>query len=307
MIKLAPTFTMRKHNILIPTQLGQFFCIVFTMLLVASFSTKSYAVEITIDDELFELNRINEHVLIASQAFGTTRINFGIVIGTNEVVLISSMMRRNVQSIEELVRHVSGKPISKILVIDSDPFHHNGSGYFKDKGATVIGHENLLSENVAIDIGFSSDIVIDVGTEKIRMTHSKAHSQGYAYITLENSNVIFTGDALRNDWLIYAGKNGWETHINELRSIRKQHTSETLYVPGNRGKQASSSAQDVDRLINIYEQFRLLVVKLANEGLSSEAIAREDKITHLLKLLERYEEFEPYIIHHVDEVLEFSH
>ena len=290
-----------------PTRLSQLFYIIFAIFLVASHSPKSFAVEINIDDELFELNRINEHVLIASQAFGNTRINFGIVIGTDEVVLISSMMRRNVQSIEELVRHVSGKPISKVIVIDSDPFHHNGSGYFKDKGATVIGHENLLSAKVAIDIGFSSDIVIDVGTEKIRMTHTKAHSQDHAYVTLENSNVLFTGDALRNDWLIYSGKNGWKTHINELRSIREQHTNNTLYVPGNRGKHISSSAQEVDRLINIYEEFRQSVIKLAREGLSSEAIAREDEITQLLKSFVRYEEFKPYIIHHVEEVLAFSH
>ena len=290
-----------------PTRLSQFFCLVFAMLCVASYSPASCAVEINIDDELFELNRINDHVLIASQAFGNTRINFGIVIGTDEVVLISSMMRRNVQSIEELVRHVSGKPISKVLVIDSDPFHHSGSSYFKDKGATIIGHENLPSKNIAIDIGFSSDIVIDVGTEKIRMTHTKAHSQDHAYATLENSNVVFTGDALRNDWLIYSGKNGWKAHINELRNIRKLHTSETLYVPGNRGKHASSSVQDVDRLINIYEEFRQLVIKLANKGLSSEAIPREDEITQLLKSFERHEEFEPYIIHHVNEILEFSH
>ncbi|RUO41989.1 hypothetical protein CWE22_07560 [Pseudidiomarina aestuarii] len=262
----------------------------------------SWAIEIEIDGELFEVNRINQHVVIASQAFGTTRINFGIVVGSDEVVLISSMMRRNAQSVEELVRHVSGKPITKVLVIDSDPFHHHGSSYFRDRGATIIGHENLTTQGVTIDISFSEELLIDAGTETIRMTHSAAHTLDHAFITLEKSNVVFAGDALRNDWLIYAGPNGWPAHISALREIAFEQADSTIFVPSNRGQKVSTSAAELNKIIGIYEGFSELSQKLAHEGLSANAIADHQDIKSLLQGLERYDEFVTYTIHHVEDV-----
>ncbi|WP_417657161.1 hypothetical protein [Pseudidiomarina aestuarii] len=261
-----------------------------------------WAAEIEIDGELFEVNRINQHVVIASQAFGATRINFGIVVGSDEVVLISSMMRRNAQSIEELVRHISGKPIKKVLIIDSDPFHHHGSSYFRDRGATIIGHENLTAQGVTIDISFSEELLIDAGTETIRMTHSAAHTLDHAFITLEESNVVFAGDALRNDWLIYAGPNGWPAHISALRKIASEQPESRIYVPGNRGQKVSSSAAELNKIIDIYEGFNKLSQKLASDGLSAKAIADHQGIKSLLQELERYDEFATYTIHHVEDI-----
>ncbi len=266
-------------------------------------SIPAHAVEIEIDGELFEVNRINPHVLIASQAFGTTRINFGIIVGSDEVVLISSMMRRNAQSIEELVRHISGKPIKKVLVIDSDPFHHHGSSYFRERGATIIGHENLISQNVTLDISFSDELLIDIGTETIRMTHSTAHTLDHAFITLEESNVVFAGDALRNDWLIYAGSNGWPAHLSALRAIVSKQPDSTVYVPGNRGQKVTSTAAELNEIIGVYEGFSKLVQNLANDGLTAEAIARHQEIQTVLQRLERYDEFSPYTIHHVEDII----
>lgn len=269
-------------------------------------SAPAFAAEIEIDGELFEVNRVNQHVLIASQAFGTTRINFGIVVGSDEVVLISSMMRRNTQSVEKLVRHVSGKPIKKVLVIDSDPFHHHGSSYFRDRGATVIGHENLIAQGVKIDISFSDELLIDVGTETIRMTHSAAHTLDHAFVTLESSNLVFAGDALRNDWLIYAGPNGWPAHISALREIISGQPDSTMYVPGNRGQNVSSSAAEINEIIGIYEGFSKLSQKLASKGLPAEETANHQEIKVLLQRLERYDEFSTYTVHHVEDVLKHN-
>lgn len=262
----------------------------------------AHAIEIEIDGELFEVNRINPHVVVASQAFGTTRINFGIVVGSNEVVLISSMMRRNAQSIEELVRHISGKPIKKVLVIDSDPFHHHGSNYFRDRGATIIGHENLIAQDVTIDVSFSDELLIDIGTETIRMTHSTAHTSDHAFVSLQKSNVIFAGDALRNDWLIYAGPNGWAAHISALRTMLSKQSGSTVYVPGNRGQKVTSTAAELSDLVSVYEGFSKQVQTLASDGLSAEEIARHQDIQTLLHRLERYDEFSTYIIHHVKDL-----
>ncbi|HEY9031450.1 MAG TPA: hypothetical protein VIM93_08845 [Kangiella sp.] len=265
--------------------------------------TSSFASEFEIDGELFEVNRINKHVIIASQAFGSTRINFGVVEGSDQVVLISSMMRQNAKAIEELVRHISAKPIKTVLVIDSDPFHHHGSSYFKDKGAIIIGHENLTAKEIAFDISFSDELVLDVGTETIRMTHSAAHSLDHAFITLENSGIVFAGDAIRNDWLIYAGENGWSAHIDALRDFVAKNPDTTLYVPGNRGQKVSSTVHELNGLLGIYERFSNLVQRLASKGNSAETIVNSHEVHDLIRVLERYEEFKPYLIHHVNDVL----
>lgn len=258
-------------------------CVVLTYMMMCP---TSWAAEIEIDGELFEVNRVNQHVVIASQAFGSTRINFGIIVGSDEVVLISSMMRRNAQSIEKLVRHISGKPIKKVLIIDSDPFHHHGSSYFRGRGATIIGHENLTAQGVTIDISFSDELLMDIGTETIRMTHSAAHTLDHAFITLKGSNVVFAGDALRNDWLIYAGPNGWSAHIAALREIASEHPESTIYVPGNRGQKVSSSATELNEIMGIYESFSEVSQKLASEGLSAEEIATHQQVRDLVQKLE---------------------
>ncbi len=265
--------------------------------------TASFASELEIDGELFEINRINEHVIIASQAFGSTRINFGIVVGRDQVVLISSMMRQNAQAVEELVKHISSKPIKTVLVIDSDPFHHHGSSYFKDKGAIIIGHENLTAKEIAVDISFSDELVLGVGTETIRMTHSAAHTLDHAFITLENSGIVFAGDAIRNDWLIYAGENGWPAHLDALRDFVAKQPDPTLYVPGNRGQKVSSTVQELNSFFGIYERFNDLVQRLASEGSSTETIVKSHEVHDLIRVLERYDEFEPYLIHYVNDVL----
>ena len=275
----------------------------FAFVTFAFCQTSSFASELEIDSELFEVNRINEHVIIASQAFGSTRINFGIVVGSDQVVLISSMMRQNAQAVEELVRHFSGKPIKTVLVIDSDPFHHHGSSYFRDKGAIIIGHKNLTAKEIGVDITFSDELVLDVGTETIRMTHSAAHTLDHAFITLENSGIVFAGDAIRNDWLIYAGPNGWLAHLNALRDFVANHPATILYVPGNRGQKVSSTVHELNNLLGIYERFSNLVQRLASEGNSAATIVKSHEVHDLILVLERYEEFKPYLIHHVNDVL----
>lgn len=269
----------------------------------ALFQHLSFASELKIDGELFEVNRINEHVTIASQAFGSTQINFGVVVGKEQVVLISSMMRQNAQEVEELVRQISGKPIKTLLVIDSDPFHHHGSSYFRDNGAIIIGHENLTTKNIAVDLSFTDELILDVGTEKIRMTHSPAHTLDHAFITLENSGIVFAGDAIRNDWLIYAGPNGWSEHLNGLRDFTTKQPASTLYVPGNRGQKVSSTVHELNSLFEIYERFFNLVQRLTNEGSSIETIVKSNEVHELIRVLERYDEFKPYLIHHVEDVL----
>ena len=276
-------------------------CAIFAMLVLSA--SAALAEDIGIDGELFEVHRVNDHVFVASQAYGSTRINFGIVVGSDQVVLVSSMMRSHAPSIEALVKKVSGKPVGVVLVIDSDPFHHSASAYFRDKGALVIGHEALGSKGIGIDVGFDSELVLDMGVERIRMRHTPAHTADHAMVTLEESQVVFTGDAFRNDWLVYAGPNGWSAQLGFLDALHADCGASTILVPGNRGGVVHSTCSDLKTVTGIHGAFKAAVDGLSRQGLSAKQISESEAVHGVLRSLERYDEFAPHVIHHVEEVL----
>ncbi|WP_339829757.1 MBL fold metallo-hydrolase [uncultured Arenimonas sp.] len=276
-------------------------CAIFAMLVLSA--PAAMAADIEIDGELFEVHRVNEHVFVASQAYGSTRINFGIVVGSDQVVLVSSMMRSHAPSIEALVKKVSGKPVGVVLVIDSDPFHHSASAYFRDKGALVIGHEALGSKGIGIDVGFDSELVLDMGVERIRMRHTPAHTADHAMVTLEESQVVFTGDAFRNDWLVYAGPNGWSAQLAFLDALNANCSASTILVPGNRGRVVHSTCADLESATRIHGAFKAAVDSLSRQGLSAKEISESEAVQGVLRSLERYDEFAPHVIHHVEELL----
>lgn len=276
-------------------------CAVFAMM-VFSVPT-AMALDIEIDGELFELHRVNEHVFVASQAYGSTRVNFGIVVGGDRIVLVSSMMRSHAPAIEKLIKHVSGKPVGAVLVIDSDPFHHHASAYFRDKGALVMGHEGLRSEGVDLDVSFASELVLDMGVERIRMSRTGAHTADHATVTLEDSRVVFTGDAFRNDWLVYAGPNGWSEHLEFLDALYADCNDSTILVPGNRGRNVHSTCPELKSITDIYRSFNRVVEGLSRQGMSAQAISESEAVSGALRSLERFDDFAPYIIHHVEDVL----
>ncbi|WP_100640632.1 hypothetical protein [Alteromonas facilis] len=214
------------------------------------------------------------------------------------------MMKRYAPAIERLVKYLSPFPIKYVVVIDSDPFHHNALSYFRALNAIAIGHENLLSKGIPIDLSFPETTNIHVGSETIQMLRTQAHTDDSSVATLKSNNVVFTGDAVRSDWLVYSGSNGYKAHIESLQELIRITDEETIFVQGNRVNDVTFSQMDLKNLIPIYTAFYEGVRSLYKQGMSTEAIAQSERIHAIIRQLPAYEQFHENTIYHVEEVIQ---
>ncbi len=258
---------------------------------------------LTVDNIEFDVNKINKHVYVLSQPYGDTFINFGVVIGEDGVVLISSMMRDYAPTIEKLVGELTTSKIKYVINIDPDEYHHSANGYFSSKGATIISQNNLKNVNEFVDIGYEDKISIDAGIEMIEVIHTSARSPGDSAIFLKNSNVIFLGDTLRNDWLAYSNESGYKAHLEALGLILAIGNENTKFVPGNRRAVVYSNARDVSKAIKLHLNFAKAVKTLLMQGLSVEEIAKNEEVLKIVEGLESYDEFKEYLTDHIKGVI----
>jgi len=254
-----------------------------------------------IDNIEFDVNKLNEHVYILAQPYGETLINFGVVVGKDGVVLISSMMLDHAQTIEKLIKNLTGSNIKYVINIDPDNYHHHANKYFASKGAIIVGQNNI--ENKFIDISYKDQVTIDVGTEVIDVVHTSARNPGDSAIYLKNSNIVFLGDSYRNDWIAFSNTSGYKTHLETLKLILSLGNEATKYVPGNRKSVAYSNVHGVDEAMKLHLNFAETVKELSIQGLSVDAITENEKIFEIVKNLERYDEFKGYLNEHVQDVI----
>ncbi|MBC3765527.1 hypothetical protein [Neptunicella marina] len=275
----------------------------FVVCLLAIVSLSSQGKNFTVNSETFEVTKLNKQLYVASQSYGNTRINFGIVVGEHKIALISSMMRNYAPTIEQLIKHISRKPIGYVISIDSDPFHHHANQYFAEAGAITIGHQGLQSE-YPLMLTYKDEMIINLGNETLRLVHTSAHTAGHSAVMVSNSNAIFVGDGIRNDWLMYSGENGPKAQLKGLQTMLSLADDNTHFYPGNRGQKISSSKAELTQLKDRYQEFVQLVTELYQQGLSAEQICAAPEMFKIVRHYERYEELHPYLIHHVNEVLD---
>lgn len=263
--------------------------------------TKGQALEI--DNVHFDVQQLEKHVYLFAQPYSATLINFGAVVGEDGVALISSMMLNHAATIEKLVEQVTGEKIRYVINVDADTYQHNANSYFASRGALIVGHRQIKKRNPHIGLDFTQDIALDLGTEVIRAIHTSARSPGDSMIYLEKSNVAFLGDTFRNDWLAYSNESGYKAHARALERIVSLGDKHTRFVPGNRKSRAFSYAADLKKARVLQLKFATRVEALLAQGMSIDEIADSDKVHDLLRHLERYSEFKPYIKDHVQDVI----
>ncbi len=256
-----------------------------------------------VDNIEFEVNKLSENVYVLSKPSGETFLNFGVVIGDDGVVLISSMMPDYAPTTEKLVERLTGSKIKYVINIDPDYYHHYSNEYFSAKGATIIAQNNVKNINKFVDIGYEEKISIDVGTEVIEIVHTSARNPGDSAIFLKNSNAIFLGDTLRNDWLAHSNESGYKTHLESLKLILALGNKDTKFVPGNRRTIVYSSADDVSEAIKLHLKFAKTVKKLLIQGLSVEEITNNEEVIKIVERLESYDAFKEYLADHIKAVI----
>jgi hypothetical protein len=121
---------------------------------------------------------------------------------------------------------------------------------------------------------------------------------------LAKSNVVFMGDAFRNDWLMYAGPNGPDAHIQGLDVVISLANSNTQIVPSNRFSKPVSNLAGLEKARMTYQQFVNKVKALNSQGLSIQQISSNPEVNNIISGLERYDDFKQYTQYHVQEIVE---
>jgi len=281
---------------------------VVTVKLVFLFTILSKTCIVVAEDknDMFEIIKASKNVYIVGQnslSNGNTKLNFGVVVGNEHVVLITSMMREFAPAIEKLVGTITNKPIKYVFNINSDTYQHEANEYFAKKGASIISHENMRNTDVFVQLTFQDKLSLDIGNELITAYHTPAHTNDNAIVYLKNSNIIFMGDAYRNDWLVYAGENGLTGQLQGFDFVSRLVNEKTKIVPGNRATLPYSGINGFKESVNTYKKFADKVNELYKKGLDIEAISKSSEIHAIVNRLERYEENGKHLHHHVYDIL----
>jgi len=264
---------------------------------------KAQSTELTAQE--YEVHKINNNVYILSKVWNeNTKINLGVVIGDDGILLISSMMKSNAASLEAEIKKLSNKPIKYVLNIAADTFHHHANEYFASRGATIISHQDLMYQKAYTQVTFKDQISLPMGEEVVTAYYTPAHDLGQLIIHLENSNVVFMGDAFRNDWLMFLGQHGISGQLSGLDFAISLADKNTKIVPGNRGNKVFSNIPGVQKARKTMLDFSEFVGKLYLRGLNIDDIAQHESIHQMVKPLEGYEGSKSYLKDWVAEIIE---
>jgi len=139
---------------------------------------------------------------------GFTGGNLGLLVGEDGVVLIddglSNLSAATVASIEE----VTGETVNFLINTHAHGDHTGANAVFHQKGATVIGHDNLR-QTLAADkefpaaglpeLTFNDAVTFHLNGQTAYVFHiPAAHTSGDSAIHFTDANVMHTGDLLFN-------------------------------------------------------------------------------------------------------------
>ncbi|OAD90730.1 hypothetical protein A7A78_14275 [Aequorivita soesokkakensis] len=256
----------------------------------------------------YDVKKVNENVYILTELWeGNANGNLGMVIGKDQVLLINSMMMNSASSLEKEIQKITDLPITYVLNSDSDPYNHHANTYFANKGATIVSHYNMKYSTAYHDILFKDSISIPIGDEVVTAYHTPSHTLDHIDVHLEKSNVLFMSDGFKSNWLTYTGPNGLEgvvTGIDKAISLSDEHT---IIVSGNTSKNPRFYFGNKDQLITnkkVYIEFAKRVAQLYEKGLHAEEMSLDAKLNDIVKDLEAYPNLKPFLIYHIQELLE---
>ena len=225
------------------------------------------------------------------------------MIGEHEAALITAMMRDYSSHVQALVKDITEKKIEYVFALDSDYYQYNGSRLFVENGATLVARENLIPNAFANRIFISKERAFNLKSDVITAIPTKAHAEDHMLLKLDKSNVIFAGDAVGFDWIVYSGKNGPRAHIAALKNMLELVDDKTKIFPGNWSSKQYGNKNDLVKLIDIYTKFVDQVFALLQQKFKPEEIASDESIHNLLRSLNAYDFQKEYLVHYVKDVL----
>ncbi|WP_417197443.1 hypothetical protein [Bizionia sp.] len=256
----------------------------------------------------YDVKKVNENIYILTELWdGNANGNLGVVIGNDQVLLINSMMMNSASSLEKEIQKITNLPVTYVINSDSDPYNHHANAYFANKGATIVSHYNMKYSQAYIDILFKDTISIPIGDEVVTAYHTPSHTLDHIDVYLENSNVLFMSDGFKTNWLTYTGSNGLKGVLKGIDMAISLSDEHTIIVSGNTSKNPRFYFGNKEQLITnkkVYIEFAKRVAQLYKKGLPAEEMSLDTKLNDIVKDLEAYPNFKPYLKYQIEELLE---
>jgi cyclase len=157
--------------------------------------------------------------------------NSGIIIGRTGVIVIDAKMTREAgEELVKIIRNLTPKPITHVILTHSDGDHVNGLSGFPD-GLTIIAHENNKLEQLAVyqlapvevdggkcipprdrlpnRIVFADRVATDIDGEHLVLHYfGPSHTTGDLIIELPDYKMAYVGDIITSSVLIHPEKSG---------------------------------------------------------------------------------------------------
>lgn len=227
----------------------------------------------------FNVHKTSHNSFVLTRIWSeTSKANIGVVITDKGVVLINTLMNNDIELLQQELNNITDLPVRYVINSNWDTYNHQANEYFANKGATIIGHENLRYRPVYRDVTFKEAMTLEMGNERIRLVSSPAHSFGHINVYLEKANMVFMADSYRNDWMTITGPQGIDGHLRGIQSVLAWADDATVIVTGNTLDEALSTKADLREEIAMRNAFNDRVTTLFERGFELDAITSDEKI-----------------------------
>jgi glyoxylase-like metal-dependent hydrolase (beta-lactamase superfamily II) len=245
---------------------------------------------------VYQTTQISEHAYIFTRNWDTEgkhRNNIGVVIGDDGITLVNVMYKDEIEELLREIKKLSNKPIQFVFNSNWDFHNTDANKVLKNKGATLIAHENIkYFDNTVTQLTFKDKLTLDIGTDSIIAYRSYGHSMGHINIFFKKANVIFMSDSFRDQWMTTQGPYGYKGHIKGLKSALELTNEQTKFVPGNTSSSIYLQKEALLKEIEIRESFVSQVAALQEQGMSVSVISKDKSINQLFQgNYERYPEY----------------
>jgi len=245
---------------------------------------------------VFQTTKVAEHAYIITMNWddaGKFRNNVGVVVGDKGLTLVNVLYEEILDQLLVEIRKFSDKPIQFVINSNWDFHNTDANKSLKEKGATLIAHENIkYFDNTVTQVTFKDKLTLDIGTDNIIAYRSYGHSMGHINIFFEKANVMFMSDSYRDQWMTTQGPFGYKGHIKGLKSAITMTNESTKFVPGNTSSSVYVSKQKLLKEIEIRASFVSRITKLQEQNLSLSDMGQDKLIKQLFK--DNYERYPEY-------------
>lgn len=252
----------------------------FSIALLLGFSNNSLLVD-------FEIREVRKGVFVYTNRGGTIMFKHT----KNGWVVVDTQFPDQSQTLIAELAKKGTSPIGLLVNTHHHGDHSGGNIAFKDLVEEVVAHSNSLKNQKAVAIArnvedkqlyptttFDELWSTDMGDENVTLRYFGAgHTDGDAWVHLENANVVHTGDMLFNRRHPYIDKSAGamvSSWIEVLEKVRNNYEDDTKFVFGHSGDgyDIVGEKSDLEAFGQYLEKAHNFVRKKLKSGMSQEDV-----------------------------------